>query len=82
MKCNEINAKACMCFSLWRMCNEMHWNMNPVLSAHTNLYLVDIGVILILLKGFSYHILRGKCIIAPGTTVFKLLNEMQMTLTQ
>jgi hypothetical protein len=64
------------------MCNEMQWNMNPVLSAHTNPYLVDIGAILILLKGFSYQNLREKHITAPGTTVFKLLNEMQMTLTQ
>jgi hypothetical protein len=64
------------------MCKEMQWKMNPVLNADTDPYLVDIGTILILLKGFSYQNLRGKLIIAPGSTVFKLLNEMQMTLTQ
>jgi len=36
--------------------------------------------ILILLKGFNYQNLRGKRIITPGSTVFKLLYEMQMTL--
>jgi hypothetical protein len=43
--------------------------------------LVDIDVILIPLKGFSYHNLRGKYIIAPGTTV-RYYNEMQMALAQ
>jgi len=69
-------------YFLWRTCNEMQWNLNPVLSENTNSYLVDIGAILILLKGFSYQNLRGKHVIASGTTAFKLLNDMQMTLTQ
>jgi len=56
--------------------------MNPVLIAHTNPYLVDIDAIFIMLKGFGYQNLRGKRIIAPCSTVFKLLNKMQMTLTQ
>jgi hypothetical protein len=52
-------------------------------NANTNPYLVDIGIILSLLKqGCSYQNLRGKHIIVPGTTVFKLLNQMQTTLTQ
>jgi len=59
MKCNEVKVKACMYFSLWRMCNVIQWYKYPVLSADTKPYLVDIGIILIMLKGFSYQNLRG-----------------------
>jgi hypothetical protein len=64
------------------MCNVIQWYINPVLSADTSPYLVNIGIILIILKVFSYQNLRRKHIIVPGTNVFKLLNEMQTTLTQ
>ena len=55
MKYSEINAEACTYFSEWRMCNEIQWDMMPVLSAHTNPYFVDIDAIFILLKGFIYQ---------------------------